>query len=572
MDDSEIYYWSLPDQFVNNKLTAYGGLLNYTLRFTPLPGASMSRNSGPDVVIKSNNDITILHFRTDEVLPRGSQSYSVPIIESAWQRQDGQPANREHLLMALAEVSYIFVKATYTTMTEEASLSHVSLDIAGERSSHFGAGRAVEVEQCTCPAGHIGLSCELCSPGYKRSSSGIYLNICEPCECNGHSDSCNSETGVCEDCKHGTTGDNCEYCIRGGNATHGTPYDCESSSWTVCDECDRSGTVSCEENRCTCKANAEGPRCQDCRQGTFNLDYKNPQGCSECFCSGVSTQCQPGQLYREEIPMNIFDGSYAIVNRDNGDENKEINTDFARNRLSFINSAVDNDLYWRLPPTFLGKQLNSYGANLTFSIESVGSGELRGDDVIIRGNGLTLTWERFGHNPTSHVDVVPLVEGQWRNVQRSGVHMATRFDILSVLSNIESILIRATLHENTEEMSIGDIILGTAVSSARGSSRTTDVEVCSCPAGYTGNSCEVRNFEYKTIQKIHTQNCIQLSRLVLRCSTATSMIEPRIVQVLAAAVRARQMPSPANWTPVDAWCATASPASSVRVVIRVSHD
>lgn len=489
-DDTEVYYWSLPDQFVGNKLTAYGGRLNYTLRSTPFASASMSRNAAPDVVIKSENDITILHYRRDESVPRGTQSFSVQILESEWQRQDGQPVNREHLLMALAQVSYIFVKATYTSLTEEAALSQVSMDIAIDRSSSYDSTRAVEVEQCFCPAGHTGLSCESCSPGYKRSSSGVYLNICEPCECNGHSDTCNPETGVCEDCRHGTTGDNCEFCIRGGNSTYGSPYDCESEPLRNCDQCDQRGTSGCNDGVCTCKTNVEGARCQDCRRGTFNLNYYNPLGCSECFCSGVSSQCQPGHFYREELPMNIFDENYAVVNRDNGDERKDIEPDFARNRLMYVNHEQATDLYWRLPPTFLGKQLNSYGANLTFNIESQGSGHVRGDDVIIRGNGLTLSWERSGHSGQGHSDVVPLLEGHWRNIQRSGAHMATRYDMLTVLSNIESILIRATLLEDTTQMSIGDIILGTAVTSPQGSTRTTDIEVCQCPAGYTGNSCE----------------------------------------------------------------------------------
>lgn len=196
-DDTEVYYWNLPTRFVGNKLTSYGGFLNYTLRFTPMPSASMSRNSSPDVVIKSDNDITILHFRRDEIIPRGSQSYAVPIIENYWERSDGKEVNREHLLMTLANVSYIFIKATYTTMTEESALSYVSLDIAAQRPSGQNLVRASEVEQCSCPTGYIGLSCESCAPGYKRSNSGIYLNLCEPCECNGHSEECDSETGVC---------------------------------------------------------------------------------------------------------------------------------------------------------------------------------------------------------------------------------------------------------------------------------------------------------------------------------------------------------------------------------------
>jgi len=52
--------------------------------------------------------------------PTGSKTFVVPILEDNWQRPDGILINREHLLMALADVDGIYIKATYTTSTEEA--------------------------------------------------------------------------------------------------------------------------------------------------------------------------------------------------------------------------------------------------------------------------------------------------------------------------------------------------------------------------------------------------------------------------------------------------------------------
>ena len=73
----------------------------------------------------------------------------------------------------------------------------MSLDIAEERNLGGGQERALAVEQCACPRGYKGLSCEDCDTGYTRSVQGVYLGLCEPCNCNGHSNECHPDTGVC---------------------------------------------------------------------------------------------------------------------------------------------------------------------------------------------------------------------------------------------------------------------------------------------------------------------------------------------------------------------------------------
>lgn len=52
------------------------------------------------------------------------------------------------------------------------------------------------VESCSCPAGYEGQFCERCSSGFRREtpSLGPY-SPCVPCACNGHSETCEPETG-----------------------------------------------------------------------------------------------------------------------------------------------------------------------------------------------------------------------------------------------------------------------------------------------------------------------------------------------------------------------------------------
>lgn len=197
--DTNTYYWSLPTPFKGGKVESYGGYLNYTVRYLPSPSGGLSQNLSPDVVIRSKNDVTLLHFHTSESQPSTSQSYSVRITEKSWRWLDGNHVQRAQFLMALADVDAIFIKATYTTTTVLTALSEVSLDTATSRYTGSSV-RATEVEQCVCLPGHTGLSCEECTPGYSREQDGgdgAYLGLCQLCQCNGHSEECHPKTGIC---------------------------------------------------------------------------------------------------------------------------------------------------------------------------------------------------------------------------------------------------------------------------------------------------------------------------------------------------------------------------------------
>lgn len=66
------------------------------------------------------NGVHLSYFHNEQLEPNRPVTVSVPLLEQYWQRSDGQRANREHLLMTLAELENIYIKATYTTNTQEA--------------------------------------------------------------------------------------------------------------------------------------------------------------------------------------------------------------------------------------------------------------------------------------------------------------------------------------------------------------------------------------------------------------------------------------------------------------------
>ncbi|KAM8989957.1 basement membrane-specific heparan sulfate proteoglycan core protein isoform 5-T5 [Ara ararauna] len=346
----DVYYWVLPAAFAGDKVTSYGGELRFTVTHRAPAGAQPLPRQ-PHVLLQGNG-ILLEHF-SDTGVPSGvPTTVTVPIRERAWRRADGREATREHLLMALADVDLFMVRASYSEQPEESRLSDVTLDVAVPHAT--GRPPALEVEDCTCPAGYRGASCQDCDTGYTRSSAGLYLGTCEPCQCHGHATECHPETGVCQGCRDHTEGPQCDKCQPGyyGDATRGTPGDCqpcpchgphgESQVTKTCFEdtdgqptcsacapghsgrqcqrcspgyvgdplrgepcrepgvparqcqCDPRGSTGegCDANgQCHCKPNVEGPRCAACRPHHFHLSAEEAAGCLPCFCMGIVQHC-----------------------------------------------------------------------------------------------------------------------------------------------------------------------------------------------------------------------------------------------------------------------------------------
>ncbi|XP_071052422.1 basement membrane-specific heparan sulfate proteoglycan core protein isoform X15 [Onthophagus taurus] len=498
----EVKYWYLPTRYLGNKVTAYGGKLKYSLRYNPLPGGLSSRNTYPDVELISKNHIKLSYYHKQSIQPNTIQTVSVPLLEQYWQRNDGQKTYREHLLMALAELEAILIKATYTTNTREVALQSVSLDIADSRNT--GLQRAFEVEQCHCPPGYKGLSCEHCAYGYKRTTDGLYLGLCEPCSCNGYSNECDPETGHCLNCRNHTTGPECESCAASYSGDPINRIPCRYDGDVGCN-CDARGSISsyCYGGSCRCKTNVEGQTCNRCKEGTFGLSADLPDGCQSCFCAGVSSECSESNLYVEQIPSQILDPSsnngFVLTDRNMRKIISEnFQADLSLNEIAYIFRPSESDrLFWSLPNTFTGNKIKSYGGKLEFTQrfnQRPNAVFFQDNDVIINGNGITITWS----SPTpQQVDIANKISvtlspaAKWQRVDdRQGPRPASREDILRVLANINAILIRAQPSTDTSTTFISDITLDTAVETVTGQDKAINVEECRCPVGYKGSSCE----------------------------------------------------------------------------------
>ncbi|XP_061427845.1 laminin subunit gamma-1-like isoform X1 [Lethenteron reissneri] len=275
-------YFVAPNAFLGNQLLSYGQNLSFAF--------SMDRRdvrlSAEDVVLEGSGlRVSVPLIAQNNRYPTdGQQTYTYVLHENpAYPWTPQIPANEFRKL--LSNLTAIKLRGTYSDKST-GRLGEVRLVTA---RPGYGAAAAGWVEQCSCPPGYRGLSCEACAPGHRRDPpGGGPLATCVPCSCHGHSGSCHPETGACE-CQHNTAGRRCEQCAAGfyGDATRGRADDCRACPCPQGSTCALvSGEVTCTR----CPQGLTGKRCELCSDGYFG-DTVGAEGaavrpCRQCECNG----------------------------------------------------------------------------------------------------------------------------------------------------------------------------------------------------------------------------------------------------------------------------------------------
>ncbi|CAB4063912.1 LAMB1 [Lepeophtheirus salmonis] len=141
--------------------------------------------------------------------------------------------------------------------------------------------------QCNCDERAYGRRCNECQPGYWNFPN------CQPCECNLHADTCDSQTGECINCRDATAGFHCEHCapsyyldLRADVNKRCRECPCpfsKASGHSFAESCYLD--ASSGEPICECDVGYSGTRCKSCDDNYFGSPELPTGSCIPCNCS-----------------------------------------------------------------------------------------------------------------------------------------------------------------------------------------------------------------------------------------------------------------------------------------------
>ncbi|XP_068093303.1 laminin subunit alpha-1 [Hyperolius riggenbachi] len=362
--------------------------------------------------------------------------------------------------------------------------------------------------ECICPPHTHGPKCEFCDANYWGHDAELG---CLECNCSTEGSSslqCDLTTGQCF-CRKEFAGQTCSNCLFGYRKYPSCiACDCDvqgtQSAW--CDE--GQNMCSCEEETgsCACKENVVGSYCNECKGGTFALRSDNALGCSPCFCSGVSNLCTEMDNY-VRIPITLIPDQFLLRVVSPNDMNGTTNGVFSEAVDMLLDASVvrqnllSDTFYWKLPAQFLADKTLAYGGRLKYVVTYYAQSESGPSDfephIIMKGGHLRkYVIYMTKSNPANGVRTeiqINFRENDWKYHNSVSDESVKRMDFMSVLSKVDYILIKASYGYGLQQSRISNISMDIAVEAAEmhaGREVAHLIEICECPSGYAGLSCQ----------------------------------------------------------------------------------
>eukprot|EP00095_Tigriopus_kingsejongensis_P006097 maker-scaffold691_size110934-snap-gene-0.29 protein:Tk06097 transcript:maker-scaffold691_size110934-snap-gene-0.29-mRNA-1 annotation:"laminin subunit alpha-1-like" len=378
-----------------------------------------------------------------------------------------------------------------------------------------------------CRDDTTGVNCHLCKKGYFRPAgvSRFDKKPCKRCICDtfGSTGDCypdgsqrdeGHKPGDCM-CKPGYAGSECTQCGRGFfDYPKCAPCPCNLAG-TLNGECD---------GDCLCKENVQGERCDQCKPGYYALHEANVKGCLQCFCYGITSECEAAEFGVELIQHT--EGWVATDLR--GTQHVE---PFWSTMTSGVTIAEEemhdvDTYYWEAPEAYIGNKLIGYGQNVRIVTSwHRGRGDTsgyftKGPDLVLQGAGMLIASGFDDYPNTENTTMkVTLLEDEWYHIpdeiqdipasnfkNKPSTFIGRRVfkeDFMKVMGGLERFLVRAKFHTDqlegtnkkaqypkrlTHRLHTASLEIGSQKSSKL--QKTWAVESCQCPLGYEGLSCE----------------------------------------------------------------------------------
>ncbi|OCT80167.1 hypothetical protein XELAEV_18026982mg [Xenopus laevis] len=374
----------------------------------------------------------------------------------------------------------------------------LSLDIHGNYS---GGGVCIN-----CTSNTAGINCETCIDRFYRPKGVLPTQHypCQACICDfigSLHDICVKDEkqapwgmlpGACH-CKPGYAGERCDKCAVG------------YTGYPECVRCNCSLIGSSNKDPCIdpciCKNNVEGQNCDQCKIGYFNLQKDNPQGCDQCFCSGVSNICTESRFaYTKITDMNGWyvtdlSGYTRVAPAKDGFDGPH--------QLSIKNQdaraqGLQEVYYWAAPPTYLRSKVTAVGGHLSYTISYDASVKKDTEDstnypaIIIEGNGIKISsqQEAIQLGPFEEITETVLLHPESFHIYGTEFQVSRR-EFMMVLANVKKLLILATYSNEPEAVyRLSSVTLEVAGDPLSSGNAAFGVELCQCPLGFSGTSCE----------------------------------------------------------------------------------